>query len=138
MPRKDLYHDIVRIALETEGWLITNDPLRFEWRGATYMPDLGAERVLAAERGTEKIAVEIKTFMGNVLQHEFYEALGQYDSYSLALAEIDPEREVILAIPLNAYKDFFQREYVQTIIKAKNVKLLIYNIDNQTIEEWIK
>ena len=86
MPKKDLYHDTVRVALETDGWTITKDPLRVEWQGAVYLPDLGAERVLAAERGVEKIAVEIKTFMGQILQHEFYEALGQYDSYSFALA----------------------------------------------------
>ena len=65
MPRKDLFHDTVRIALQDDGWTVTNDPFRVEWKGAVYMPDLGAERVLAAERGTEKIAVEIKTFMGN-------------------------------------------------------------------------
>ena len=91
-----------------------------------------------AGRGVEKIAVEIKTFMGQILQHEFYEALRQYDSYSFALADLDPDREVILAIPVEAYLGFFQRQYVQTIIKAKNVKLLIYNIDNQTIDQWIK
>ena len=101
------------------------------------MPDLGAERVLAAERGTEKIAVEIKTFMGQVFQHEFYEALGQYDSYALALADLEPDRMVILAIPDEAYQDFFQRDYVKAIIAAKHIKLLIYNTQTQKVAQWI-
>jgi hypothetical protein len=25
---KDKYHDLVRLALENDGWTITNDPLR--------------------------------------------------------------------------------------------------------------
>jgi hypothetical protein len=26
MPRKDIYHDVVKKALIAEGWLITHDP----------------------------------------------------------------------------------------------------------------
>ena len=137
MPKKDKYHDEVRIALENDGWIVTHDPLRLKWRDITYLPDLGAEKVLGAERGTEKIAVEIKTFLGKVFQHEFYEALGQYDSYSLALSETEPERTVILAIPSEAYNNFFQKSYVQGIIAFKKIKLLIYNIETQTIEKWL-
>jgi XisH protein len=28
MPAKDIYHDTVRIALEKDGWKITNDQLK--------------------------------------------------------------------------------------------------------------
>jgi hypothetical protein len=138
MPKKDLFHDTVRIALESDGWTVTHDPLRLEWQGVVYMPDLAAERVLAAERGEEKIAVEIKTFIGQIFQHEFYETLGQYDSYTLALADLEPDRQLLLAVPLDAYLSFFQRQYVKTIIAAKNIKLLVYNTQNQTIALWIK
>jgi XisH protein len=30
MPRKDKYHTAVRLALEKEGWLITDDPLTLQ------------------------------------------------------------------------------------------------------------
>lgn len=30
MPRKDKYHDHVKIALEKDGWEITYDPLYFK------------------------------------------------------------------------------------------------------------
>ncbi|GBF79637.1 XisH protein [Aphanothece sacrum FPU1] len=31
MPAKDIYHDIVRTALEKDCWTITNDPLVIRW-----------------------------------------------------------------------------------------------------------
>ena len=138
MPRKDLYHEVVRIALEKEGWIITADPMYLEWDDATYYPDLGAERVIAATKGLEKIAVEIKTFIGQVLQDEFYKALGQFDNYFFALAELEPDRELVLAIPNEAFEDFFQKKYVQKIIKMKKITLLVYNTSTETIEKWIK
>jgi hypothetical protein len=74
MPRKDIYHESVRVALEKDGWTVTHAPIYLEWGEATYYPDLGAERVIAATKGTEKIAVEIKTFIGQVFQEEFFKA----------------------------------------------------------------
>jgi hypothetical protein len=62
---KDLFHNAVRVALQKENWVITDDPLKIETGGAKFEIDLGAERLLAAERGNEKIAVEIKTFLGD-------------------------------------------------------------------------
>jgi hypothetical protein len=77
MPRKDLYHDLVKAALIKEGWTVTHDPLFIKWRGAEYFPDLGAEKIIAAEKGAEKIAVEIKSFIGASFQNDLYEALGK-------------------------------------------------------------
>jgi hypothetical protein len=137
MPKKDIFHNTVRIALEKDGWEVTHDPLYFEWEDATYYPDLGAEKVIAASKGIEKIAVEIKTFLGQVSQQEFYEALGQFDNYAIALSDVEPERKLVLAIPIAAYETFFQRQFVKRIIEVKKISLLIYNTDNQTITQWI-
>ena len=138
MPKKDLYHDTVRVALETDGWTVTHDPLYLEWDDATYYPDLGAERIIAATKGTEKIAVEIKTFLGQVLQDEFYKALGQFDNYFFALSELEPDRQLVLAVPLAAYDVFFQKRYVQKIIQKKGIILLVYNHETQIIAKWIQ
>lgn len=55
MPARDIYHDAVRNALMKDGWTITDDPLRLRLRGGrSLFVDLGAKRLLAAERGTEK------------------------------------------------------------------------------------
>ena len=137
MPKKDLYHDTVKTALEKDGWTVTHDPLYLEWDDATYYPDLGAERIIAATKGTEKIAVEIKTFLGQVLQDEFYKALGQFDNYFFALSELEPDRQLVLAVPLAAYDVFFQKRYVQKIIQKKHIILLVYNHETQIIAKWI-
>lgn len=61
---RDLFHQLVRDALEVEGWRITYDPLVLRVGGVRLEIDLAAEQVFAAERGTEYIAVEVKSFMG--------------------------------------------------------------------------
>jgi hypothetical protein len=138
MPKKDLYHDLVRLALEKDGWVITHDPMRFRWRGRTIWPDLGLEKVIAADKGTEQIAVEIKSFTTTALMNSFYEAIGQYDIYVAALSELDPERKVVLAIPQSTYDDFFSTEFAQVILKIKGMALLVYDPEKISITKWIK
>jgi uncharacterized protein (UPF0548 family) len=60
---KDIFHEAVKQALQKEQWIITNDPLKFKFGNVNFQVDLGAERLVAAERAGEKIAVEIKSFL---------------------------------------------------------------------------
>ena len=76
MAAKDLFHTAVRRALEKEQWVITDDPLKLEIGGAKLEIDLGAEQILAAERAGEKIAVEIKSFLGDSPITDYHAALG--------------------------------------------------------------
>ncbi len=89
---KDKYHNIVKQALEKEGWLITADPFTFTFGQVNFQVDLGAERIIAAEKDNKKIAVEIKSFLNSSAITDFYNALGQFLSYRLALQEIEPSR----------------------------------------------
>ena len=59
---KDLYHDNFRRALEKDGWVVTHDPYEIRVGRIGYEVDFGAEKLLAAERGIEKIAIEQKKF----------------------------------------------------------------------------
>jgi hypothetical protein len=74
---KDIYHEQVRKALEKEGWIVTSDPLSFRVGGVGFRIDLGAEKVIIAQKENEKIAVEIKTFIQQSQIHAFYEALAK-------------------------------------------------------------
>lgn len=58
MAAKDLFHDAVKRALEKDGWTITHDPLFLSFGGVEMYIDLGAERIMAAQRGNEKIAYD--------------------------------------------------------------------------------
>ena len=66
-------------ALIKDGWIITNDPLYIRISEAVKVQiDLAAESAIAAVRGSEKIAVEIKSFIAGSDINEFHTALGQY------------------------------------------------------------
>ena len=138
MSRKDLYHYTIRTALEKDGWLITDDPLDLTIGEVELLADLGAERVIAAERDNQKIAVEIKSFVGQSPVSEFHKALGQYENYRLSLEELEPDRILWLAIPSLAWNDFFQRPFIQKAIQRHHIELIIFDPENETILQWIK
>jgi hypothetical protein len=56
MPRKDIYHEIVKRALVADGWVITHDPYPLQFGEESLYADLGAEAPLGAEKGGRKIA----------------------------------------------------------------------------------
>ncbi|MFM9157401.1 MAG: XisH family protein, partial [Dolichospermum sp.] len=97
MSAKDIFHDAVRKGLEKEGWVITDDPLRIRSGRVDMQIDLGGEKILAAEKGEEKIAVEIKSFISSSNISEFHTALGQFLNYRFALEEQQSERLLYLA-----------------------------------------
>jgi hypothetical protein len=138
MARRDLYHQEAREALEKDGWTITDDPLDLTIGEVELLADLGAERVIGAERGTEKIAVEIKSFAAQSPVSEFHKALGQYENYRSSLEELDPVRSIWLAVPDEAWNDFFQRPFIQKAVHRHQIELIIFDPHNKTIVQWIK
>nr|WP_256874539.1 XisH family protein [Nostoc sp. C057] len=44
--------------MQKEQWRITSDPLKFKFGEVNFQIDLGLERIIAAEKGNEKIAIE--------------------------------------------------------------------------------
>ncbi len=73
---RDKYHELVKRLLIEEGWRVTDDPLFIKTLISKLEVDLGAEKIIAAEKGQIKIAVEIKSFLGHSTMHDFYKALG--------------------------------------------------------------
>ncbi|MBE9005428.1 XisH family protein [Fortiea sp. LEGE XX443] len=137
MPARDIFHNAVKKGLEKEGWKITHDPLRVSFELGDMYIDLGAERILAAEREGEKIAVEVKSFFKTSAISEFHTALGQFINYRLALYEQEPDRTLYLAVPIDTYTSFFTIRLVQNIIKTYQLKLITYKPVMQEIVGWI-
>ncbi|NEO60908.1 MAG: fatty-acid oxidation protein subunit alpha, partial [Moorea sp. SIO4G2] len=98
----------------------------------------GAERLIAAERTGEKIAVEIKSFLNPSAITDFYSALGQFLSYRLALESVDPDRSLYLAVPKDVYQTFFQYEFTQTAIQRYQVLIIVYDSAKEVIVQWRK
>jgi hypothetical protein len=101
MPAYDAFHGAVKNGLIKDGWTITDDPLWIEIGLLNVYVDLGAERLIAAERANERIAVEVKSFIGPSLLTDFHMALGQFLNYRNALRAKDPGRTLYLAVPLS-------------------------------------
>lgn len=136
MPAKDIFHDVVKSALEKEGWNITDDPLFLRFGGLELFIDLGAERIIAAQKGEEKIAVEIKSFVGNSATTEFSTALGQFLKYQVALQEEQPERILYLAVPQDTYRSFFNLELPRILVERYQINLIVYDPKKQVIVTW--
>lgn len=81
MSAKDKFHNIVKTSLEKDKWTITDDPLRIEWGLVAVYIDLGAEKIIGAEKEGHKIAVEVKSFLDQSTISEFHTALGQFINY---------------------------------------------------------
>jgi hypothetical protein len=135
---KDKYHDIVKEALIAEGWTITDDPLYIPTLKRTLRVDLGAERVIGAEKDNQRIAIEIKSFVGFSDIHEFYKALGQFNYYQLAFEDIEPERMLYLAVPVDIFDSFFSEPLTLKAIQRYDMRVIVYQINQAKIEKWIK
>ncbi len=137
MSAKDLFHNAVKTALEKDGWLITDDPLHLRIGGVIDMyVDLGAEKVIAAQKDGQKIAVEIKSFIGASTISEFHLAIGQFINYRYALEDQDPGRILYLAVPQNTYNDFFKLPFIQSVISRSQLRLVVYDIEQEAIVQW--
>lgn len=134
---KDRFHDVVRTALEKEGWKITSDPYEISVDDVDFEIDLAAEQLLAAEREGRKIAVEIKSFMSPSNVSEFHTALGQFLNYRDALAKVEPDRQLYLAVRKPIYQTFFQRRFIASAVDRYQLQLLIYDVQQEVITQWL-
>jgi hypothetical protein len=128
---------VLKAALVAEGWIITHDPLILPLGRRKLQVDLAAEAPLAAERNGEKIAVEIKSFLGVSEVTELERAFGQYIIYRFVLQRQDPERALFLALPVDAYESLFNEEDERDLARGNDVKLIVFDPENGNIVEWI-
>ncbi|MBV7333349.1 fatty-acid synthase [Chloroflexi bacterium TSY] len=166
MAAKDIYHDHVRTALIDDGWTITHDYLRMSIGKKDLYVDLepirrvvvspgshsgentssqnfsdkhlGAERLIAAEKGKQKIAIEVKSFVGKSSVEDLEKALGQFVLYEDILSEQDPDRTLYLAIRYTVYRDLFEEPIGQIRLKNKRLRLVIFAPETKEIVEWIE
>lgn len=136
MAAKDLFHDAVKQSLLKEQWVITGDPLIIKIDRVKLEIDLAADKVIAADREGQKIAVEIKSFLNPSAITDFHAALGQFLNYRLGLQMTESDRPLYLAVPIDTYNTFFQQRFIQEAVKIYQVKLLVYDPIKEEIAEW--
>jgi len=137
MPARDIYHDVVRNALIKDGWTITHDPLRLKWGVKDMYADLGAEKVLTAEKAGQKIAVEIQSFVGASEVDDIQKAIGQYCLYHSVMARTEPDRTLYLAIHKEVFVDVFEEPLGQLLREDYHVPLIVFDLQEEVIFKWI-
>jgi hypothetical protein len=137
VPRRDVHHEAVKHALVKDAWVITHDPLTLSIGAHNLFVDLGAERLLAAERGGERIAVEIKSFVGASAVADVELALGQYLLYRSLLQRNEPDRRLVLAVPAAAYESILSSDLGQTVRADYSVALLVFDPQAEVISQWL-
>ena len=136
MPAKDIYHNIVCNALIKDGWTITDDPLILKIGKRSVFVDLGAEKLIAAERDSEKIAVEIKSFLSPSPINDLENAWGQFFMYARTLQKRDPNRLLYLAVSRNTFEDLFQEEAGKLLLEEPGFRIVVFDVKSEEIVQW--
>ena len=138
MPAKDLFHDVVKEALIDDGWTITHDPFSLKFGDRRIEIDLGAEKLIAAEKDMVEIVVEVKSFVAKSMFYALHEALGQYNNYRRILKMANEDRILFLAVPEDAYDTLFTDAFGKLTIQEENLKIIVYRPTEKDIVAWIK
>lgn len=98
---------------------------------------MGAERLLAAEKGGEKIAVEVKGFVSPSEVDDLKNAVGQYILYHDILSRIEPDRVLYLAIREVVYLEIFEEPIGSILLENDRIRLIVFNPETEEVVKWI-
>ena len=138
MPRKDVYHQAVKNALIKDGWTITDDPLILSYGDRELYADLGAEKMIGAEKGTRKIAVEVKSFVSKSDIADLERAIGQHFLYLNILGEIEPDRKLYVAVSSAALERVFTGRLGRLVLARTGMDLMVFDEEREVIVRWIE
>jgi len=136
MPALDLYHNAAKQALIKDGWTITHDPFHLRWGRKDMYVDLGAKKLILAERLEQKIAVEVKSFLGESELQACRDAIGQFAIYRAVLRRSYPDYKLDLAIRDVIYNSFFEEPIGQILIEDENLKFIVFDAEKEVISQW--
>lgn len=138
---RDLIHEAVKTSLINDGWTITDDPFSIDLIGderRQLSADIGAEKFFIAEKENRKIVVEIKTFGGFSILNSFHSALGQYLAYRSAMRKSNIDRELFLAVSIEAFFAIQEINFLQDLIQEFELKFIVIDLEEKTVTQWIK
>jgi hypothetical protein len=125
-------------ALVKKGWTITDDPLTIEYEELYVFVDLGGERMIAAERGAERIAVEIKSFPTRSFVADLHPAVGQYAVYRTLLQQEDPGRRLYLAVTSEVDELLLRGAAVRLIFTTLKIPIFVVDMGAEEVVSWTR
>ena len=137
MPARNLYHDAVVEALVADGWTVTADPLWMQFAGRDLYVDLAAERsTVAAQKGAERIAVEVQTFAAASDVLNLQRAVGQYGVYRFVLSRTDPDRRLYMGVDEETYATVLTEPFGQALVAEFGIRLVVFDPDARRVVRW--
>ena len=98
--------------------------------------DLGAERLLAAEKTGQHIAVEIKSFLSASDTRDLEQAIGQYLLYRAIIERTEPSRQLFLAVPIDAWNDTFLDSLGQLMLESYHLNVIAFDHVTEEVIVW--
>jgi len=137
MPALDQCHHQVVRALQKDGWVITDQPLYLSTEKRQVYIDIGAQQ--SGNGSRKRIAViEVKCFLDtDKMTTDLYIAVGQYLFYRAVIADRNINAPLYLSVPENIYNEFFDA-IARTVMSENQIKLVIVNLETETIAQWIE
>ena len=137
MPKLDQSHDQVVRAFQKGGWHVDGTPARISTPYRTIIVDLQVSRGLNGNR-EQIFLIEVKCFgEPKSAAHDLYAAIGQYLIYRAMLVEKRRQIPIFLSIPKTIFEDIFDAA-VMRVITESQIKLVIVELETETIERWIE
>ncbi len=98
--------------------------------------DLGAEKIIAAQKANRRIAIEVKSFVHISILHDFLLAVGQYYVYGKILFKTDPERKLYVALPDFVHNRIIKFEWAQEVVRDLAMSFILYDTNQKIITAW--
>ncbi|MGB3238532.1 MAG: element excision factor XisH family protein [Geitlerinemataceae cyanobacterium] len=138
MTAKDVFHDVLKVALEKEGWKITHDPLVLDGAEPELSIDLAAEKCSEVSQETRKIAVSVKSFVRATSVLKYQLALVKFLNDRDILKRREGYRNLYLAVPIQNYRRFLQEESLRNSLNEAQVRTIVFDPIQGKIDRWIE
>lgn len=138
MTEKDVFHDVVKKALQKEGWQITQEPLILDIAEPEISIDLAAEKFSDLSQATRKIAVSVKSFVRSTSLLKYQLVLVKFLNDRELLKRIEGDRSLYLAVPIQNYRRFLHEESLRNSLNEAQVKTIVFDPIEGKIDRWVE
>jgi hypothetical protein len=100
--------------------------------------DLGAERLtIGAERGSERLAVDIASFVADSPVRDLQEAVDPFVIYKALLAQAEPERTLFLAVSSGVHDWVLSEPLGQLVAAEVRLRVPVFDAHQPKVVRWI-
>ncbi len=92
---------------------------------------------MAAAKGERRIAVEIKSFVGDSEIDDLEKAIGQFVLYRAVLAARRPDWILFLAVPEDVANEVFDAPLGRLMVDDQSIRFFGFDPQREVITRWI-